>query len=67
MPLEDLQNDTISITWHIDDVLNVRPELTKDQARSVLRNLDHNHDANIGINWDVIACVARLMFPENES
>ena len=64
MPLEDLQKDTISITWHIDDVLNIRPDLTNDQARSVLHNLDHNHDANIGINWGVIECAASLMFSD---
>ena len=47
-------NDQITITWHIDDVLTVDDTLTKSQAKQVLYLLKHNHDANIGINWDVI-------------
>lgn len=46
--------DTISITWHIDDVLQVDDTLTESQARQVLYLLKHNHDASVGINWDVI-------------
>ena len=46
--------DTISITWHIDDVLELDDTLTKSQARQVLYLLKHNHDASVGINWDVI-------------
>lgn len=46
--------DTISITWHIDDVLQVDDTLTKSQAKQVLHLLKHNHDGTVGINWDVI-------------
>lgn len=54
--------DEITITWHVDDVLSVRPDLTKEQAREVLYELDHNHDANIGISWEVIDIIAEGMF-----
>ena len=56
--------DTISITWGIEDVLQQRPDLTDQQAREVLQCLDRNHDATIGINWDVIDCVCEEMHPE---
>lgn len=58
---------SISIIWSTDDVLNVRPDLTADQASDVLENLYFNHDANIGINWDVISIVAEGMYPESEN
>jgi hypothetical protein len=50
--------------WHIDDVKEVRPDLTDDQCRQVM--LDHikNHDANLGINWETIRIWARELFPE---
>ena len=54
----------ISIKWHIDDVLSVRPNLTKLQASKVLERLKRNHDANIGINWEVIEIVSDILFPE---
>ena len=54
--------DEITIKWHVDDVLSVRPDLTKDQAREVLYELDHSHDASLGINWEVIEIVAENMF-----
>lgn len=46
--------NTITISWHILDVQNVRPDLTDAQARDVLEALERNHDASIGVNWDVI-------------
>jgi hypothetical protein len=54
----------ISIKWHIDDVLSVRPNLTKAQASEVLQHLQRNHDANIGINWEVIEAVSDVLFSE---
>ncbi len=46
--------DTIEISWHIDDVLMQDPSLTSDEARQVLDYMYHKHDANVGINWEVI-------------
>jgi hypothetical protein len=54
----------ISIKWHIDDVLSIRPDLTKSQASEVLEKLKENHDANIGINWEVIEIVSEMLFPK---
>jgi len=51
---------TITITWHIDDVFCRAKEkginITEEQAIEILQNIKHNHDATIGVNWDVIDC-----------
>ena len=60
------QRDYITIKWHITDVQEVRPDLTDDQARAVLWRVRDIHDANEGVNWYVIECVASEMFPEEE-
>lgn len=44
----------ININWHVDDVLKVDDTLTQSEAKQVLYMLKYNHDASIGINWDVI-------------
>jgi len=50
--------DTIVIKWTVEDVIQQGEDweiyLTDNQAREVLQELKHAHDATIGINWDVI-------------
>ena len=45
--------------WHIEDILAQSAmmgiEITEDDAEWVLNDLADNFDADIGINWDVIA------------
>lgn len=55
--------DTITISWHIRDVLEIRPELTREQARKVLHHAKDHHDASYGINWDVLEAAAHACFP----
>jgi acyl-homoserine lactone acylase PvdQ len=49
---------TIVIKWSTEDVLAMAEsmdiELTETQADQILDNLIKYHDANVGINWDVI-------------
>lgn len=51
---------TIEIKWSTEDVLtqaeNLDIKLTEEQADEILESLQDNHDATIGINWDVITC-----------
>lgn len=54
----------IAVIWCIEDVKEVRPDLSDDQCWDVLQNLNRSHDATIGINWDVIDCVADILFPD---
>ena len=56
------EDDEISIVWHIEDVKEQCNWLTDDQARDVLHNLKHKHDADIGINRDVITITANILF-----
>ena len=58
--------DCIAILWHIDDVREVRPDLNDTQCREVLRRCERHHDAEIGINWEVIRTVAEECFPAAE-
>ncbi len=51
--------DSIAVTWTIDDVIDHAKELgkskvTKKQAREVLAYVMKKHDATVGINWDMI-------------
>lgn len=53
--------------WHLEDVKSRRPDLSDDQCREVLTALEHRHDAEIGINWDVIDAIADDLFSEPEN
>jgi len=60
----DSKANWINCRWHIDDVKEVRPDLSDDQCREVLQTAKRRHDANIGINWEVLARWASDLFPE---
>lgn len=51
-------HDSITISWHIDDVAALAElndfDITPDQCREVLLRAKKNHDAEIGINWGVL-------------
>ncbi len=51
-------NPVIQDQWDADDIMSVAEnmdiELTEDQIREVMEVIVKSHDANIGINWDVI-------------
>lgn len=53
----------ISIKWCTDDVLDDHSHLTIEQADKVLQALKDNHDAGIGINWEVISDTVESMYP----
>ena len=44
----------ISIVWQAGDVLGVDDTLSPEEVEAVLNILDSEHDATVGINWDVI-------------
>ena len=47
--------DWICDWWHIDDVQSLNQDLTDDECREVLKKIEHNFDATVGINWEVIS------------
>lgn len=44
--------------WHTEDVIeyakDMGHEITEDQAVEILHRMARRHDANVGINWEVI-------------
>jgi fructose-bisphosphate aldolase class 1 len=56
--------DKIAVVWDVHDVksttiagsdLDVEDSwMTDEEAREILQEMDHRHDASIGISWDVI-------------
>lgn len=52
----------IAVVWCIEDVQEVRPDLSDDQCWQVLEATRRYHDSTIGINWDVLRCQADLLF-----
>ena len=57
----------IAVVWHIEDVQEVRPDLDDEECRQVLFAADDQHDATVGINWEVLKAVAESLFPEDTS
>tara|TARA_B100000424_G_scaffold6055_1_gene4511 strand:- start:220 stop:591 length:372 start_codon:yes stop_codon:yes gene_type:complete len=55
---------SVSFVWHIDDVLDGHPHLSKEQAKDVLLNCKKNHDATIGMNWEVINQTVEFLYPK---
>ena len=49
----------IRVLWNKEDVINTAEindiELTDEQVSEVIYNIEQSFDANIGVNWDVIA------------
>jgi hypothetical protein len=58
---------TIAITWCIEDVQGIRPDLTAEQALEVLEQVGDNHDAEWGINWTTLETVADELFEAPET
>ena len=61
----DQTNAEISIVWGVEDVIAQAEEsgieITDDQAYKLLTHMKRNHDAESGINWDVIDCYLQNM------
>jgi hypothetical protein len=45
------ERQQIAIVWGTSDVLDIRPDLTAEQAWEVLKMVEHHHDASCGISW----------------
>jgi hypothetical protein len=52
----------IGLLWGIDDVQEVRPDLTEDQCWEVLQQVERREDATIGVTWDTLECIAHELF-----
>lgn len=54
--IDDLLRDNrmIAHIWTTEDVRSVRPDLTDDQAWTVLQHVEESLDSSMGIDWDTI-------------
>ena len=57
-------NREIAITWSVDDVKHIRPDLTDDQAMDVLYEVKDHHDAEWGVSWTTLSTAAEILFPK---
>jgi hypothetical protein len=59
--------DWITDWWHISDVQeSVDVEMTDEECREVLNQVERYKDNNIGINWEVIRYYAGEVLDERE-
>lgn len=59
-----LSRGQIAHVWSVEDVLEVRPDLTEGEAWFVLQLVDDQKDASLGITWDTLTDAASQLFPE---
>ena len=52
-----------AIIWSVDDIQEIRKDLSEEQAMKILIEAERKHDASYGISWDTLDCMADLMFP----
>ena len=50
--------------WHVEDVRAQCPWLDEYQAMQVMDAIADNHDANYGINWEIIEYTTVEIFPK---
>lgn len=53
-----------AIIWTVDDILDIRPDLTDAQALEVLRQLVHHHDNRHGVTLDDVRLLAASLHGE---
>lgn len=56
------QRRQIAAVWSVEDVLEIRPDLTEDQCWLVLQEMKQQHDAELGITWSNLECIAETLF-----
>src|SRR5207244_1946950 len=48
--------------WGVEDVHEVRPDLTDEQAWEVLQEVDRHKDCDLGISWATLEILAEQLF-----
>lgn len=66
------KQDIIPVFWSKNDILccngdNDKPfDLLEEEVDKVFYRLDHFHDGEVGINWDVIKCQIQMVIDERK-
>lgn len=58
---EAILQKKIEIVWDIDDVKSIADDLDDDECMEVLLLAKDYHDANVGINWEVLESWAEVV------
>jgi len=56
------ERSQIGLIWSIEDVQEVRPDLSDDQAWDVLQLVRKRHDATLGVTWETLEYSAQCLF-----
>lgn len=60
---EPTASDSLSVSgFGVDDVLTVRPDLTREEAVGVLQYCERRFDACLGLSWDVLEAQSYQVF-----
>ena len=54
----------VAALWSTEDVQEIRPDLSEDQAWEVLQAVSRRHDAELGINWLTLELAADDLYPQ---
>ncbi|MCA9048097.1 MAG: hypothetical protein KDA89_05180 [Planctomycetaceae bacterium] len=54
--------DQAAVVWSVSDVLDVRPDLSDEQAAHVLHQAIHQHDTQHGPGWDLFEYFATRIY-----
>ncbi|EFH5783321.1 TPA: hypothetical protein ACWQUH_004818 [Escherichia coli] len=54
------------VMWHKEDIAEVRTDLTDEQCVQVMQKIRQCHNADVGVNWEVISTTANELFPNGE-
>ena len=60
------QPHQIAIIWQVEDVQSVREHITDEQAAEILDMVEAKHDANMGVNWEMLEFWADELYPKED-
>ena len=66
MAIFNEETGTLVVEWNVEDVQELRDDLSDEQACKVLDYISRKFLASILINYDVIDSAADYLFPEEE-
>jgi hypothetical protein len=64
--IQSYWSNSMAVVWDIEDVRLLDASLSDQQCREVLAVAARTHDANIGINWEVLDVILKT-FEENKN
>ena len=62
--LQEYWKDKAAVVWYPDDVREVAPDISDDDAIAVLQHAEENHDSEVGINWETLRASTSALFGE---